>query len=419
MTASNRTVTLGPFPLGMDNRLPDHALVDLVEKATLLRSAVNVDVTNAGTLRRRAGRTKLISGSDCHSLFTSVSGASYYVDFQELKRITHPSLTVASVRSGLTPGKRMSFADMPDGSTLATNGVDIFRIVGDHTIPLGAPAVQTVPLPIINNNGSLEPGTYQVAFAYVNSDGEIGPATPVQTVTLTVRAAIEVLGIGGFPVGASGMHVYLSAANGEHLFRVATLSAPAPLVIATPPTFGARCTTLNKMHLPPGEIIRHHNGRVLVASGNLLYYSDPYSVLFTPSQGYIPFPEPITVIEPCNNGFYIVADQTYWIDGEITDTDLNPVLPYGAIPYTSGQIPNANSCWWMSTRGVVRGDQTGQVTNLQEKYIVTGPSEAGAAGFVERNGLKQIVVPTFNTGSSGAAVASWMDAEIVRKGTQL
>lgn len=419
MTASTTREKLGPFPLGMDNRLPDHALFDLKEKETLLRSAVNVDVTNAGTLRRRQGRTKVISGSDCHSLFSSTQGHTYYVDFQDLKRLTYPDLMPTTIKGGLTPGKRMSMTDSPDGTTLYTNEVEIGRIVGDVVQPLGAPPLATVPLAVSTSVGSLEVGCYQVAFAYVNNDGEIGPATPVQTVELTQRGGIEVLGIGGFPTRVAGLHVYLSAANGEVMMRAATLEAPAPLVFSVPPTQGTRCSTLNKMSMPAGSIVRMYNGRVLVASGSVLYYSDPYSVLCTPSQGYIPFPEPITVVEPCNNGVYVVADQTYWFRGDLATAEANPVLPYGAVLHSSGQIANDNACWWMSTRGVVRGDQNGQANNIQEKHIVTGPTPTGAGCFIERNGLKQIIAPTFNTGSSGAAVASWMDAEIVRKGTTL
>ncbi len=419
MTASTTQVKLGPFPKGVDNRLPDHALFDLKEKETLLRSAVNVDVTNAGTLRRRGGRTKVVSGSDCHSLFSSVQGHTYFVDFQDLKRMTYPDFSPVAIKSSLTPGKRMSFTDSPDGTVLFTNEVEIGRIVGDVVQTLGAPELASVPLPVTNPVGALEPGRYQVSFAYVNSDGEIGPATQVQTVELTQRGGIEILGIGAFPARVAGLNVYLSAANGETLMRAATMEAPAPLVFTTPPNQGARCTTLNKMPMPAGAIIRMYNGQVLVASGSILYYSDPYSVLYTPSRGYIPFPEPITVVEPCNNGVYVVADQTYWFAGVLAEAEANPVLPYGAVLHSSGQIANENACWWMSVRGVVKGDQNGTVNNIQEDHIAVGPTTTGAGCFIERNGLKQIIAPTFNTGSSGAAVASWMEAEIVRKGTTL
>lgn len=46
---------LGPFPLGMNNRAEDVSLKD--GDIDLLRSATNVDITNAGKVRRRGGFT--------------------------------------------------------------------------------------------------------------------------------------------------------------------------------------------------------------------------------------------------------------------------------------------------------------------------------------------------------------------------
>lgn len=51
-----KPVTLGPFPLGMDNRAEDVSL-KTGDGIDLLRMATNVDLTNAGKVRRRAGFT--------------------------------------------------------------------------------------------------------------------------------------------------------------------------------------------------------------------------------------------------------------------------------------------------------------------------------------------------------------------------
>jgi hypothetical protein len=51
-----KPVKLGPFPLGMDNRAEDVSL-KTGDGIDLLRLATNVDVTNAGKIRRRAGFT--------------------------------------------------------------------------------------------------------------------------------------------------------------------------------------------------------------------------------------------------------------------------------------------------------------------------------------------------------------------------
>ena len=53
-----KTVPVGPF-LGMNNRLPDTKL-RVQDKGDFVRNAVNVDVTTAGTVKRRQGLTKLV-----------------------------------------------------------------------------------------------------------------------------------------------------------------------------------------------------------------------------------------------------------------------------------------------------------------------------------------------------------------------
>ena len=89
------------------------------------------------------------------------------------------------------------------------------------------------------------------------------------------------------------------------------------------------------------------NGRLLVAVGSLLIYSEPFMPgLYRPSKNYIPFPAPITVLEACGAGVFVAADKTYWLGGEITAASLAEVLPYGAVPRSGGTDPSApNTCF--------------------------------------------------------------------------
>lgn len=390
MAGSITNPSLGPFPLGMDNRLPDYALFDREAKVALLRTAVNVDVTNNGTLRRRKGRKQLIAGTDCHSLLTTAS-TGYFVDGTDLKQFTDLDLAPSVVAAGLTAGRRMSYAETPLGEVFCTNGEIIGRIGGGALHPLSPPAIELPPEVAVTAIGTMPAGRYQVATAFVSADGEVGPASPVTQVTLAVPGGLAVTGLPALPVGTVGVNLYVSAANGETLLRSQVATTSSAIVVAAP-TSGQRCTTLNKATMPAGQIIRLYGGRILVAEGSMLHFSDPYSQLRTPTKGYIPFPAPITVVEPVNNGVYVVADQAYWFPDDLAKAELAPVLPYGALLGASGQIPNKNACWWMSTRGVIIADQNGEVRNVQEKHIDVGAMASAAGGFVEVAGLKQIIV---------------------------
>lgn len=420
MTQSSRLVPLGPFVSGIDNRLPAHAMEDPDPRSLkpLLRSAVNVDVTNAGTLKRRRGTSRVMMGSDCHSLF-SVPGAQagYVVDFADLIYLTGApgALARTVVRNDLSPGRRVSYAVHPDGSILYTNGVTIGRLRGAQALPLNVPAVAS-PFVSYSAAGSLPAGRYQVATALRDLvTGELGPASTPLAVSLTQAGRIDVTS----PPAPAGYElvIYMTPPNGSVLMEVATGTPAATFSVL--PSFGARCFTLMKRPLPPGAIVRYYNGRTLVAAGNVLFYSDVYSPLMTPSEGYVVFPSTITLMEPCQAGVFVGSDQTYWLAGDLSDAAMNPVLPYGAVSNTGAEVPNQNACWWLSARGIVVGKPDGSVQNLQEERVVVPSFGSGASAFIERDGMKQMVAPAFSPSSSRASAESWMEAEVFRKGNEL
>lgn len=419
MAQSTRLVPLGPFVSGVDNRLPAHAMEDPDPRSIrpLLRSAVNVSVTNAGTLKRRPGTSRLLTGTDCHSLFSSDGRSGYYVDGNDLIHLDGPAAALRKtvVRSDMAAGRPVSFCAHPDGSVLYSNGVIIGRLVGVDAVPMNAPAVAPPAITVVPSVGSLDPGRYQIAFALRDESGQLGPASTPVTVQVEQNGAIDI-GVRVAPLGYE-LVTYMTAANGSTLLEIGVGSAARR--VATLPNFGARCFTLLKAGLPPGSIIRHHYGRTLVASGAVLFYSDVYSPLMTPSEGYVLFPAPVTMVQPCVNGVFVAADQTYWLPGDIATSEMVTVLPYGAVPGTGADVPNATACWWYSPRGVVVGRQDGSVENVQEGRVAVPKAVSGAGLFVERDGLKQMVVPTFGPSPSRMSAQSWMDAEVIRKGTEL
>lgn len=305
------TVRLGPF-LGMDNRLPDAKLA--TADGAFLRNAVNVDITDAGTLQRRAGAVQHLAGADCHSLWSDGTHM-YHVDYASLR------CDGAIIHEGLALGMPMSYCTTPRGA-VCSNGRGIWWL---------------------------------------------SPS-----------------GLTAFTAGAT--------ASARH----------DPLALSA---------------MPAGQIVRHHNGRLLVAKNNLLYYSEPFALhLNDPARGYIPFPAEITLVEPCGQGFFVAADQTYFVAGDIAQADVSTPLPHGAIPYTSLASATGTEVWWMSERGLVRGTPGGQTTYAQAQHVVTGGAAAGATLQREQDGVRQLITSMFNTQQSRAAASTYMDAEIVRQG---
>lgn len=99
-TTPNKPPRIGPFPLGMDNRVPDHKLKLPEGGGHLLRDALNVDVTAGGGIKTRSGYTRAIAGTDCHSLWAPRGGAfALYVDNGDLYRL-NTDATRALIASG-------------------------------------------------------------------------------------------------------------------------------------------------------------------------------------------------------------------------------------------------------------------------------------------------------------------------------
>ncbi len=405
------TTPLGPF-VGMNNRLPDHKLSVSARGEKVgdyLRNAVNVDLTNSGTLQRRKGTTLAQAGSDCHSLWAEGVDA-LYVDGSTL--YSYPRTIV---REGLTRGMHCSYTHAPMGEIYWSNGVVLERIVGGASEPASLPVPNPQPSVVATGGGALKAGYYQVAITAVSASGEESGATwPVQ-VKVPDSGRIEVTNLPG-----SRVNIYVSPQNSEVLLFAAQTTA-ASYIFPLLGTLGQQCTTLGLREMPPGQHVRWFNQRLLVASGNILYYGEPASnALYNPMKGYIPFPARISVVEPCQNGVYVVADQTYWLAGtDVSTAEVVPALPYGAVEGTGGRTPNTNEVWWFSHRGAVMGDESGKVKNLQEENVAVDPAQVGASLYREQDGMRQLVSSVRGGDTTIAKAGSFATAEIIRKENML
>lgn len=399
----------------MNNRLPESKL--RVKDGDFVRNAVNVDISDAGSFSRRQGAVLGLGGVDCHS-FWSCHDVGFFIDGSTLYRVVGSAdALVKNAIATVTPGLRMSYCHT--GLDIrASNGVQSFKISLAGVVSSWAvPTPRYRPLITAETGGALAGGIYRIVLSYTNADGEEGGTTQPLSATVPDNGKITLSGI---PHEAGLItNVYVTPANGDMFFRAAQPTT-AGLILSTTPDNGVRPIGLLLAPMPAGQIVRHLNGRTLVSNGNVLVYSEAHNPsLHNPARNYIYFSEPITMIEPCVNGVYISADQTYWVGGDIADAALNLLLPYRAIAGTSGAAPNKNLVWWMSERGMVTGDNTGAIKNMQEKDVAVTPALVGASLFREQNGTRQMIASLFSPQSTVVAASSYMDAEIVRKGTVL
>lgn len=373
---AGRQVSIGSL-LGLNNRLPPTRMtVTLQDRSTAawLRSASNVDLTSSGFIRSRQGYARMGEGG-YHSLWNDDT-AAYGVRDGDLVHID-PRLgfTVAVPAVG---SARIVYERLPDGMVYWSNGERIGRLAGALGREIVTPAPNPVPQAVAVA-GSLAAGRYQVCFTAVGPDGE-SPSTEPQQVDLP----------GGGGIAFSGLElntrIYAAGPDGE-VFNEIDLGD-----YLSPAAFGAACSTFMLATMPAGRALAHYRGSLLVARGRFLFVSEPYRYgLVHAGRAFIPFPADITVVQPCEDGVYVCADQTYWIPGDPLNTSPVAVLPFGALRGSARYETDEKAAYWQGPQGVVVAKPGGVVAAPQDAALTFTSASTGATLVRERDGEKHVI----------------------------
>lgn len=399
-------VQAGPWPDGMNNRQVDHAL-----PPGALRNAVNADVDNLGTLRRRAGYARIHAGVNTRGGFSCPVG-TFFVEGGNLCRLNaDDSVTVLC---GGIYGETITYEHV-NGAVYFSDGLVTKRITtaGAGEWGLGVPAAPT----LAQVSGALPAGTYLAAVTVIDADGRESGASETTRITTSTASGLR---IAGLPSGKT-VRLYLGSTNGTVLYMVAETTAAYFDVVLPGFDSGKPLDTQFLTKPPAGRIIRHHYGRLYIADAyGAVWYTEPYSYdLIHPGRNFFQFAEPASVMESVTGGLWIVSDQTEFFAGTGPDDfRASTKLGYGAV-YGTGQIDQRNqNAIWYSTRGVVVGEQDGQATNLQEKNVAPDSGTVGAALVREQDGLRQMVVSVRDPNVSPLAATSFLEMEVIRKAAQ-
>jgi len=367
-----KPIKLGPF-LGINNRLPDSALHVRTRQiqGDYLKDAVNVDIDNAGRLLRRRDVALVQAMTGAHSLYLTSDTAGFLVRDSVLYAVTLPAYAETLLKV-LTSDAAMSYVEY-NGDLYYSNGTDSGRITAGVVYPLGLPTPDTPTISVIG--GSLPAGWYQTTISYVNATtGEEGGVCGSANIELTAEGGIRVPLPAAAVAGASHVNVYLSATNGELPYLATTVAVGTALVDLTALASGREASVRFEDPLPPGRLLLS-NGRLCSVSGGTLYVGIPYRPgYYLPAEGYVPFPEPISVAVDAQAGIYVAADKTYWLphDGVIAD-----VLPYGAVPGTEFSYPDKTIYGWFGDKGFVLGKPNGEVEAVMSDNIELTPPASG------------------------------------------
>ena len=411
---------IGPF-LGLNNTRPLTQLEQFERgqrSGDFMRSADNVDVTDAGTLRRRQGWAKRLGGTQMRGLFALDDGSALVADYNQLCRLTYEDgqLTKQALMAELRPGAGVSYTATPAGVYL-TDGYGLWVLRG------GAVARATMDAPTApglsaSAGGSLPGGLYQVACTFERHDGTQSCAS------VSVQADVPDGGILNIHLPATTqpltawVNVFVSPVNGDALFLAERLPiGTTSTTLYVPPEQGGRCMTLYMAPMPAGQIVRQHLGKLLVARGAAVFTSQPYAYgIYDPAEDFMQFPAEVTLLEPVGAGLFIVADKTYFLPNE-PGAAIVEVLPYGAPRGAAVQRGEGGGIYWMGDRGLVQATDDGQAKNVNDGVLALPKPHSAALLVREQDGMEQIVAATqARHGVSVAASRSFMDAQIIKQG---
>ena len=168
--------------------------------------------------------------------------------------------------------------------------------------------------------------------------------------------------------------------------------------------------------MPAGQHIAHHAGRLLVAVGSAVIYSEPFTPhLRDEAKGFELFPAPITCLVAVEGGVFVVSDKTYFIAGGFPAQAVRAVFDYGA-PDQQPSYREDGGAHWMSSKGVVSVTSSGEIANLQESRVALSADGAAATLYREADGMETIIAALASPSDTGAGVGSYAQARIIRKG---
>lgn len=406
-----------PLPVsGIDVLSNETALVE-----GAVRLAINVDIGRAGRFKRRVGYTPRITAGGLHSLYYAPQkGWTLVAKDRVLKRMDLSTYVLSDLFQ-MNSADPLEYTEY-NGNLYFSNRSTIGWVpsTGTSALPVG---VQTPSAPTVapNVDGGLAPGKYGVAVTFVNSRGEESGACEVQVVDLPTGGSVKMTNP---PQAANHLiNVYITTADGDVLRRAGTASPLLPIFMIAGEAEGSVISTQFLVPMPPGDIVRWHNGRLYTARDGALRFSEPMRPhLHDPAHGVIPFSGHIAFVESVSDGLYVGDSRGVWFlpGNDPTEFKMVHVSPCRAVAKSSIKMPPEHFdpkvvntpnpvAVWLSTSGYVVGMSGGTAVELEPDRIKVPPGLTGRSAFLLRAGRKQIVTPVNSNSTLAQGAASDSD----------
>lgn len=422
MTPETRDMLNMPgWPRGKVNRLAEHAT-----PIEALREALNVDILNDGKAQRRPGY-QLVEAGDWHSLWSDDTLAYMLgVKNGDLVLATQ-SGTVASLASYIGANE-VSYTAMA-GKAYWTNGSFSGCVWQDQ---INRPwALDTPPPPTQVSDyeaGGLVAGEYQICATFQDDMGMESGAGQSVLCTLSNVGGILCQGLPEIPAEWR-YNIYVTDTNGDVFYLAAQLKPGTTSYIIGKSGRSRQLETRWLNPLPNGQLVASGGGRLFVAHGAVLRWSEPLrGGLSRLDKNYTRYPAHIDAIGVVGlgeqaSGVYVCAGKrTYFMPGsDPSNWQQRVAFPSGAVRGTATKVRaglfgadyQGFGMLWVSTDGgYCLGLPDGQVVALTEAQYVTPIADSGRVALRRAPGLEQAIALLRGTAVNSLAFSDSVVAEV-------
>lgn len=357
-------------------------------------TAENVDVTRQKRVVRRNGYSRVFSGN-----ISAISADKEYCLFisdGELKQLNsnYTSTTITTV----SPSKILDTFKIKD-AIYWTNGIEIGYVSNYINYPIAPPTPLDFPV-ITETSGNLLSGYYLVAYTYLNEAGVEGAASYIKKIEISGGIAFSDIVL---PDGVSQLVIYVSNLNSETLYR-ALITNESSVYLRDVVNLKHQLRTQYLSPMPAGHLMDYFRGRLLVAAGEYLYFSEAYNFgIHSPLKNFIHLNSKVTNICSVEGGVYVSTENGVGFLSGVNPMQWNYLSAslYGVANGLMTSIPGemlgegfANKdkvCVWPSEIGLFVGDDLGSAVNLTNRRFHFPSMKNGSSAVRIQSGQQHLI----------------------------
>lgn len=381
---------------GIDNVNPEYRL-----NGRALKTAVNVDITRTGSIRRRAGYSFVAAG--CHKNVWQADGFVLATTADDALTAIAPNGARTVVHAALGTA-RVWYVNLPDGRTAYSNGLANGITDGAVTTAWGVPVPSSLG-GLTPMSGTLPAGDYQYALTYVRlADGREGGTAFSDPIAVSSGGFI----LTGLPLlTGHSINIYLSGQNGGETFFVGNALGNSFGYNGATPALALPARTQNLDPLPVGTVSCFWRGRALVAQESTLWASRSQQwELCDRSRDYKQFAAPITLLQAVDDGLYVgTEDELCFLSGtefdKLTYTQKvkgrtvlgSGVSMRGEMLKQGDATATGSAMLCIADKVIVAGFSGGQIMRMTEGVYQTDATEVAATFRMADSVPQYVAVP--------------------------